>query len=634
MRYRAEIDGLRAVAVLPVVFYHAGFPVFSGGFVGVDVFFVISGYLITTVILENQAAGRSVWSFYDRRIRRIVPALFVVCAATIPFAWVWMLPSEFNDYSKSLYTAALSVSNFHFWLETDYFAPATELQPLIHTWSLGVEEQFYVVFPLVLALVTSRRLAIIGLLCAISFVAALALGEIAPAANFYLLPTRLWELGIGALLAIRPIKLQSRAVAEAVSACGIFLVLICVPLLDGSMPYPGWWALPPTVGTLLLLIAATPGTFVGRILACRVLVGIGLISYSLYLWHQPVFAFARMRVPGEVSSIAYIALIGLSLALAYASWRYVETPFRQHERFRLRQILVTFASATAVLVVVGLLGDLSDGFAQQRGSRYAENLTERMRANFGLSEQCDGRLPFPAACATTAEPEIIVWGDSYAMHIVAGIVASNPSAGIVQATKSACGPILGMARIFDGNRTSARKCLAFNDSVKSYIEDTASLRYAVLSSPFDFYMEENSLIFSEDAVQAASPSVTMRSLAATIDWLKSRGIVPVIFSPPPRDGSDMGTCAARSIWLGKSGDPCALSPEVVRAYGVGVSKLLNEVDVTTVDVASYLCDGQRCKTRDDDILVYRDNGHLSYEGSMHLGKMMSFYDRIVGDLTP
>lgn len=296
MDYRREIDGLRALAVLPVILFHAGFETFSGGFVGVDVFFVISGYLITTIILAELEQGKfSIVNFYERRARRILPALFLVMIVCISFAWFWLLPSDMKLFAKSFVAVSLFSSNILFWRESGYFDTAAELKPLLHTWSLAVEEQYYVLFPLFL-IVTWRfgKRWVIGTLVVVAVLslAAAEWGSTAkPAATFFLLPTRAWELLIGTFVAF---YLQgtttwqpSRVLREVFSALGVAMLAYAVFTFSKQTPFPSLYALVPTVGTALIILFATQQTTVGKFIGNKFFVGIGLISYSAYLWHQP-----------------------------------------------------------------------------------------------------------------------------------------------------------------------------------------------------------------------------------------------------------------------------------------------------------------------------------------------------------
>lgn len=359
MEYRREIDGLRAVAVIPVILFHGGLRGFGGGYVGVDVFFVISGYLITSIIASDLGRGDfSLRRFYERRARRILPALFLVVACCVPFALAWMRPEQMEDFFDSVGAVAVFGSNILFWLESDYFAPAAEEKPLLHTWSLAVEEQFYLLFPLFMMGFFGAGRRRLGIAMATVAVLSLALCEwvrpIDAMASFYLAPMRFWELMLGALTALwqRVPSQAASGVSQAASLAGLALILFAVVTFDAATPFPGLATLVPTVGTVLVIAYATPATFAGRLLGARLFVGIGLVSYSAYLWHQPLFAFARIRTPGEPAETTFAVLALASFALAVASWRFVERPFRDRERISRRGVAI--ASASGIAASLGL----------------------------------------------------------------------------------------------------------------------------------------------------------------------------------------------------------------------------------------------------------------------------------------
>ncbi len=376
MKYRQEIDGLRALAVIPVILFHGGIEWFAGGYVGVDVFFVISGYLITSIILKEQEAGKfSIVNFYERRVRRILPALFFVMLVCLPFAWMWLLPHELEDFGKSIIAVSLFSSNILFWRENDYFAVDAEFIPLLHTWSLAVEEQFYVFFPLIMitfwALGKRWLMAIISMIGVLS----LALTEWGwrdfPVANFYLIPSRAWELMMGALSAFYLFKNRQPegVIAHVASFSGLLLILYAIFFLHSGIPFPSLYALAPTLGTALIILFATKDTLVYKLLSWRIMVGIGLISYSAYLWHQPLFVFARMRgldfMSGDHAdelSLGMVAVLSaIALVFAYLSWRFVERPFRDRRRFTRKQVFSAGITASILFVATGIVLVVSDG---------------------------------------------------------------------------------------------------------------------------------------------------------------------------------------------------------------------------------------------------------------------------------
>ena len=398
MKYRPEIDGLRAVAVIPVIFFHAGFSLFSGGFVGVDVFFVISGYLITTIILSEMEQGKfSLVNFYERRARRIIPALFVVMATSLLFAWLWLLPKAMQDFSRSLVAVSSFWSNILFWRETDYWDVASELKPLLHTWSLAVEEQYYVLFPLFLMLMWSFRkrwiLATFMLVAGLSLAVAQWGVSHNPVATFYLLPTRAWELAIGAGIAfyflyrkeVLRILFSHKLVDEAFGLVGLCMIGYSVFVFDKSTPFPGLHALVPTIGTGLIILFSSPETISGRLLSSRSLVFIGLISYSAYLWHQPLFAFARYNEFPEPSPWLLSILIVATFILAYITWWLIEKPFRNKAKYSRKKIFWFVGIGSLCFIAVGAAGNYYDGFKHR--SIYTNLLVKKYQPDYRVLQQ-------------------------------------------------------------------------------------------------------------------------------------------------------------------------------------------------------------------------------------------------------
>ncbi len=362
LRYRADIDGLRAVAVVPVVFYHFGVRPFSGGFVGVDVFFVISGFLITGLIYAELGGGSfSILRFYERRIRRIFPALFAMIAAAIAVGLLVLFPHELMRLAQSAAATTVFGSNFDFWRQAGYFDVGANLKPLLHTWSLAVEEQFYVLFPALLYVNHSRRravlLGLVAVLGVISFVASLwAIGR-SPTAAFYLTPFRTWELMLGAVLALGAFPApKTRWLGEAVSLAGLGAIGWAVFSFTVATPFPGANALFPCAGAAALIYAGSgENTWTRRLLASPPLVGIGLISYSLYLWHWPIHVFADYVAGGPAGAAETVLLIALSFALGFLSWRYVERPFRGSAIPRATIFRLAGVAVAATLLLSGLL---------------------------------------------------------------------------------------------------------------------------------------------------------------------------------------------------------------------------------------------------------------------------------------
>ena len=390
MKYRAEIDGLRALAVVPVILFHAGFELFSGGFVGVDVFFVISGYLITTILIEDIENKRfSIVNFYERRARRILPALFFVMLVCIPFAWMWMLPSQMKDFSQSLVAVSLFASNILFWRESGYFAAAAEEKPLLHTWSLAVEEQYYVLFPIFLILAwrfgKNRVFWMIVVMAAISLLLSEWGWRNKATANFYLAPTRAWELFAGSIAAF-VIQKQGVKKNDALAFFGLVAIIFSIFFYDKATPFPSVYALVPVLGVVLIVLHADKETYVAKLLSTKGFVGVGLISYSAYLWHQPLFAFARIRSLEHPSLVLMSILSCLALLLAYLTWKYIETPFRFSKKTSFHRKAVFSYSTIGVVsfMSLGLFGHFADGIE----SRLPQSVVAIKKAGQQVFPEC------------------------------------------------------------------------------------------------------------------------------------------------------------------------------------------------------------------------------------------------------
>ena len=468
--YRPEIDGLRAIAVLPVIAFHAGFSWLSGGYVGVDVFFVISGYLITSILIAERQAGKfSIAGFYERRARRILPALFLMMATCLPLAWLWMTPLQLKSFAQSLIAVALFGSNVLFWRTTGYFDAAADEQPLLHTWSLGVEEQYYIFFPIALLLVWRFGPRHLRWTIAVAGVVSLGLCQWLldgghRASSFFLAPTRAWELLVGSLLAVwmaqQPVlgRLDERW-CTALAVLGLALIVGCAFLYTGATEFPGLHALPPTLGTALLILFADRRTWIARLLSLRLIVGVGLISYSAYLWHQPLFAFARVYANDEPSPALFGMLALLALGLAYLTFRFVEKPCRDRRNFTRVQIFAASAVGSLLLIGLGTAGHVTDGLAEGYKARLAPdervvaNKIDRAVATGGLAALVDdGACRFSdrslseafraryARCAKQYGRAAIVLGDSHAidLHNALASVARTPF--VASLSMPACRP--------------------------------------------------------------------------------------------------------------------------------------------------------------------------------------------------
>ena len=435
MIYRSEIDGMRALAVVPVILFHAGVSLFSGGFVGVDVFFVISGFLITTLLLEDLEKDQySLLKFYERRARRLLPALIFVILCCVPLAMAILLPSDLIDFGQSVISTMTFSSNILFWLEVDYFETDAELKPLLHTWSLAVEEQYYLLFPPVLAaLFFWHKRAILpgfGAAFLLSLIVAQVGATRSPDATFFLLPTRAFELLLGSIAAFvfskdPSISAVDKRFHNPLSMMGLILVLGSIFTIDETVPFPSIYALYPTVGTVLILLFGQGGTFVSWLLSQRIFVAVGLISYSAYLWHQPLIAFYKLRFPATDFGTV---VVGLSaLPLAWLTWKCIETPFRAKRVISSQGRFL--GSSLAAIATVGSLGGLlllNDGWK----SRF----TEKEQATFAMfsegpdyvPERFDALMgqPFPSV---TDRRNVLIIGDSFGQDLVNALFEINLS---------------------------------------------------------------------------------------------------------------------------------------------------------------------------------------------------------------
>lgn len=626
MRYRAEIDGLRAVAVIPVMLFHAGFDAFSGGYVGVDVFFVISGYLITSLILSEKDAGRfSLIDFYERRARRILPALFFVMAACIPFAWLWLLPSDMKDFARSLVAVSVFASNILFWRESGYFDAAVELKPLLHTWSLAVEEQYYVLYPLFIML--AWRLGRRGLAGLLAVGALLSLGLAQwgayhrPAATFYLLPTRGWELAMGGLIAFYLTRKETVApgngARQALSVLGLSLIAYGVFAYDGSTPFPSLYALVPTIGAAMTIVCATPATAVGRILGGKALVGVGLISYSAYLWHQPLFAFARYRSAAEPGALQMMALAGAAMVLAYFSWRFIEAPFRRPAATGRPGVFVALGCVSAVFIGFGVLG--MEGFEgryspaekQFLASAQRDRVVQRMAASFDrfrcFADQSQSfEVLFENDCVTgaAARPRIVLFGDSHAAHLLPGVrrIFGERGYRVEQYASASCRSI--------DHDDSPKRCREFYDAfIRRALPRIGAGDVLLVSSNWT-----NTLLELPAAELRASLRKLLERLTRTGAIVVLLGDSPHFHEPPSTFAFKKGMLEAQDMFMRAEDND-------------NVNDLLREESrrfpVLFVDPMRAFCarGGEPgCQVRAAGGFLFLDAAHLSALGSEHLAR--------------
>lgn len=652
--YRPEVDGLRAVAVIPVILFHAGFSAFGGGYVGVDVFFVISGYLITSIILRERLNGTfSLGSFYERRARRIMPALLLVMAACIPLAWIWMLPNELADFGKSLIAVCTFVSNVLFWRTSGYFDGATELKPLLHTWSLGIEEQYYVLFPLavgwLLWLGVRRLFWVVAAAAAVSFGISVWLGSYDATANFYLLPSRAWELLAGSLLAwwsVAGFPLPTdRRLRSALSSIGMLMIVLPIFLYDETTPFPGVTALPPVLGTALVLICTDRGSIVGRLLTLRPILWIGAISYSAYLWHQPLFAYARLMSSREPSAWLYLALAGVTLVLAHLSWKYVEAPFRDRGRFKRSQIFLMAAAGSAVLIAAGIAAVGTGGFPD----RFTPGTQRLLSPAKTRIESCPEVGPGVHACQlgrAGLEPSVALVGDSHASAIATELsrqLSASNRAGVLLYTD--CHPIPG---VFDSREPTgpdridhcaqASRVLHERATAPSIAGVILAVRWTLRLYPIGDEIDEPAFNNGEGGIELDAPyrqNLTFSPAGALIDaeapkatavqtFVRSFANVKttVLLYPVPEAGWLPARLNLQAVARGQA-PPQTISTSWARfqTRNAAAERILEGVDLPNLRRSkpeALFCNTavpDRCMVQTEGVLYYADDDHVSAAGA-------------------
>ena len=622
MEYRREIDGLRALAVLPVILFHAGFKYFSGGFVGVDIFFVISGYLITSIILAEQEAGTfSIIRFYERRARRILPALFLVMLTCLPFAWLWLLPHDMQNFSQSLIGVSAFISNILFWLTSGYFETAAELKPLLHTWSLAVEEQYYLFFPVFLVLTwhLGKRwiLFFLSIVFLISLLAAQWGSALKPDATFYLLPTRGWELLIGAFIAFYFTKkdrtILSKNLNEAGGLLGLALIIYAIFKFDNQLPFPSFYALVPTVGAGLIILCATQITFVGKLLGNKLLVGIGLISYSAYLWHQPLLAFSKYRSLNELSSSLLILLVFTTFILAYFTWKYIETPFRTKKLFNRAQIFKFALAGSVFFSALGLLGHSTNGFENRFKfiSAYEGDIGHDTFHEY-VSKKYYTCTPYEIAqeavkwkgftrCMQSKQNQnvsIALIGDSHAEHLFLGLADTLKNKNIVYYIKGSS-PFLENPKF---------------KNIFQYVLKTKSIDTVILTMYWVGIFDIN-----------PRDSELEKNLLNTIQALTASGKKVYLLDDIPRFSFQPEYCKYTVEGFNKPN--CNVSKNEVLKYEKKYSPILKKVSsqipsVKFMQLRDILCNDKECSMVKNGVLMYRDSNHLNIPGSQYVGSQI------------
>lgn len=644
--YRPDIDGLRAIAVVVVVLFHAHIAPFTGGFVGVDVFFVISGYLIVGMIVADLDAGAfSLARFYERRVRRLFPALFVVMAACAIAGYLLFLPEEFRVFGQSLVATSVYVSNYLFWSEAGYFDSPPELKPLLHTWSLAVEEQFYLVVPALLMLVSKYWKAsltrILIAIAVISFAIATASLVKHPDTAFYLPHTRVWEFLIGALLVVARIPIaQTQRTRELLGYAGLALIFASAIGFSGTTLFPGPAAALPCIGAAMLIHSGHCGpSSVRSLLSARPVVYVGLISYSLYLWHWPILVFAHGWLVRPLTLFEATGLIVASFVFAHLSWRFVESPFRaSRQRFTRSQVFAFGAGATVLMLAVGTIINVRDGLPSRVPTEVAAAAAGALDADVAFRRRCSNFGPEEVSkdilCrigAADMDPTFVLWGDShaYAMASVVSDVARDSGWSGLFAGSGGCAPLLGVSR----TARRAFPCEAFNDRVVDLIRRDQTLTTVILVSRWTLtadgrrYLNESGADTfvrdsqSQEAGLAENAAVFRRGMERTLAALRDAGKRIVVVGPVPEIGFDVPTTLARNLWF-KRGFEIEPGREAFFTRQRLVLDTLQDLQRQSMFVLlqphQVLCDTARCKTGSNDRPLYVDDNHLSITGAAML----------------
>ena len=642
MNYRREIDGLRAIAVLSVIFFHAGFEIFSGGFVGVDIFFVISGYLITTIILKELKEDQfSIVNFYERRARRILPALFFLMFICLPFAWyILVVPADMKNFSQSLIAVSTFISNIFFWSGSGYFDNTSELKPLLHTWSLSVEEQYYIFFPLLLSLMWSRKKQKAFYYVFIFFFLGIILMQImiqsAPKFTFFMLPTRSWELLFGAISAFYLLFYNhhlKEKYQQLLSIFGGVLIVYAVFSFDKYTLFPSLYAVIPTLGTVLIIIYATNSNYIGKFLGGNILVGIGLVSYSAYLWHQPLFAFSKIWSVSNLSNLVSISLILITFVIAYVSWSYIEKPFRDRKKISRLNIFYLSVSGLLFFIAVGVIGVLTNGFELRSVSRQFMAFDYDM-GKLGYEKCKDSALISAGLTFCLKQPNkitnAVILGDSHAEDKFYGVSNNVPWKNWAIIGNSSCPPVLGIS--VEGDQ---KGCLDKSQAAIQWIINNKTIDTVILSFYGNYALttayaaDHLKNMFGPDTIKITSNEIQSQNkqelfyyglAKATKNLLDANKNVIFFIDVPelpffPIDCvKDQSSCQIPLIDV-------LNRQNLYRQLMVKLKQDFPKIKI--FDPLAMFCRDDICTYKRDDSILYRDSHHLTLMGSDYYGSQFT-----------
>ena len=622
-KYRADIDGLRAIAVLSVVIYHAFPGNIMGGFIGVDIFFVISGFLISTIIFQNlQNNNFSFIEFYSRRIKRIFPTLILVLSSCTLFGWYFLLSNEYEQLGKHLFFGSAFVSNLILWSESGYFDSVAETKPLLHLWSLGIEEQFYIFWPLIVFLAWKIKFnlkLLVSTIILISLAFCIWQTNNNSVAAFYSPQTRFWELLIGSLLAIFILKtkyITTTIIKNIISCIGLLLILISIFTISQDSQFPGWLALIPTIGTALIIFSDTTSWVNKKILSNRALVWFGLISFPLYLWHWPLLSFMRIIEGGKPSILHRISAILIAIFLSWLTLTLIEKPirFNSHSKLTLPILIITLAT----IAFFGLNIEINKGYPQRESlqnlssnQKVIEQMAEwkykknELCVTKYLSEEPKTYLWLFCMKNTISSPTVMLLGNSYANQIYPGISQniklknqSILSIGDFDAT--------GYERADNGNSNLANRIEHQRNFINNIIQTTPSLKYVII----------NGLIESPDEEY-------IKNLKNRIDFIEQNGKVVIVFIPHIKPPFHPKYCFNRPQF--KQVKDCDFNLKVRDTQLKNFKPLVDSISVSNKNVLFYdqneLFCNNKCSYIKDGMPLYRDQVHISEYGSIVLSEL-------------
>jgi len=641
--YRPDIDGLRALAVLVVVIFHAFPGRLPGGFIGVDIFFVISGYLISGIIFSELSTNTfSIRRFYERRIRRIFPALLIVLAFCLTAGWFVLLADEYAQLGKHVLASAGFLLNLVLWSESGYFDNAVDTKPLLHLWSLGVEEQFYIVWPLILVLAWKLRTNIkwlIIVICCLSFAFNIHQTSVDLTAAFYSPLTRFWELLIGAFIAywcqsksFTNNRLFSPVLNYGLSIVGFLLILCSLLFIDKERAFPGAWALLPVLGAALIILAGPSGWINRTFLSNKVMVAIGLISYPLYLWHWPILSFVRILENQTPTGFVRLFIVALSFFLAWATYVFIEKPIRhsnQNRSFALNTLLITMFTfggiGSWVFLKQGIENRLVVKASSQTAPFFNIDFPPETLCTEGLNDQSINS-PALKFCKRYASKEpqktIVLWGDSSVVSLlpVFATIAKEKNYAIVNISHLSCPPIL-QARKSSFSFEASKKYCADGVIQGEVVEFISQLKpdLIVIAAAWSVYGNKQFLtnMAGEIANPVSTRKVLTKNLPETLDRLSVIANVIVFKSWPdlPRN-PQIRVVDLIGISKGEVAVPQKEFEQKTQLLNQVLDSLTNK-RISLYSPSHKLCDGTLCRSIVDGVMFYEDSYHLTSQGVMH-----------------